>query len=96
MEMPLDSSGFCFAHCSVEDLITTYCCLNQKQSDIYTKHHQTQYPTLAKITWDHLAIQGSSVLSECTFSGGGLTDTKTRSQLSLVTFKALKILKSCY
>ena len=68
----------------------------QKCSDIKLKHHQTQYPTLAKITRDYLAIQGSSVSSERAFSGGGLTDTKARNQLSPETFQALQILKSCY
>ncbi|KIM75155.1 hypothetical protein PILCRDRAFT_13838 [Piloderma croceum F 1598] len=59
-------------------------------------HHQTQYLTLAKIARDYLAIQGSSVPSEHTFSGGGLMDTKAQNQLSQETFEALQILKSCY
>jgi len=69
---------------NVEDLILwwgvrpVHHCLNWKCADIYLKHHQTQYPTLAKITWDYLAIQGSSVSSECAFSGGGLMDTKAQ------------------
>ena len=51
---------------SVDDLIlwwgVSVChCLNQKCAHIYLKHHQTQYPTLAKITQDYLAIQGLSV-----------------------------------
>jgi hypothetical protein len=71
-------------------------CLDQICADIYLKHHQTQYLTLAKIAWDYLAIQGSSVPSERAFSGGGLTDTKARNQLSQETFEALQILKSCY
>ena len=68
----------------------------QKCSDIKLKHHQTQYPTLAKIARDYLVIQGSSVSSERAFSGSRLTDTKARNQLSQETFEALQILKSCY
>jgi len=60
------------------------------------KASPTQYRTLAKIARDYLAIQGSSVSSERAFSGGGLTDTKARNQLSPETFEALQILKSCY
>jgi hypothetical protein len=94
LDCPLDPS--------VEDLILwwgvrpIHHCLDQKCADIYLKHHQTQYPTLTKIAQDYLAIQGSSVSSEHTFSGGGLTDTKAQNQLSLETFEALQILKSCY
>ena len=85
---------------SIEDPIlwwgvSVVCCLNQKCADIKLKHHQTQYPTLAKITWDY-PIQGSSVPSEHTFSGGGLTDTKAQNQLLQETFEALQIQKSCY
>ena len=71
-------------------------CLNQKCAHVYLKHHQTQYPTLAKITWDYLAIQSSSVSLEHAFSGSGLTDTKAWNQLSSKTFEVLQILKSCY
>ena len=62
----------------------------------HSQHHQTQYPTLARIARDYLAIQGSSVPSERSFSSGGLTDTKSRNPLSPETFEALQILKSCY
>lgn len=60
------------------------------------QRHQTQFPTLARIARDYLAIQGSSVSSERAFSSGGLTDTKARNQLKPETFEALQILKSCY
>jgi hAT family C-terminal dimerisation region len=68
------------------------------QSTIYhlLKHHQTQFPTLARIARDYLAIQGSSVPSERAFSSGGLTDTKFRNRLKPETFEALQILKCCY
>jgi len=71
-------------------------CLDRIYADIYLKHHQTQYLTLAKIVRDYLAIQGSSVPSERAFSGGGLTDTNAWNQLLQETFEALQILKSCY
>jgi hypothetical protein len=61
-----------------------------------SQHHQTQFPTLARIARDYLAIQGSSVALERSFSSGGLTDTKSRNSMSPETFEALQILKSCY
>jgi hypothetical protein len=45
---------------------------------------------------DYLAIQGSSVPSECAFSRGGLTGTKLQNQLKLKTFEGLQILKTGY
>lgn len=60
------------------------------------QQHQLQYPTLARIARDYLAIQGSSVASERAFSSGGRTDDKSRNQLSTEVFEALQILKSCY
>jgi hypothetical protein len=60
------------------------------------KHHQTQFPTLAKIAWDYLAIQGSSIPSEWSFSSGGLTNMKARNSLLPETFETLQILKGCY
>ena len=55
-----------------------------------------QYPMLARVTRDYLAIQGSSVPSECAFSSGGLTGTRLRSRLNPRMFEALQILKSRY
>jgi hypothetical protein len=63
---------------------------------LHLQHHQTQFPTLARIARDYLAIQGSSVPLEHAFSSGGLTDTKARNQLKPETFEALQILKCCY
>jgi hypothetical protein len=60
------------------------------------KYHTTQYPMLSQIAHDYLAIQGSSVPSECAFSSGGLTGTLLRNQLSPRHFEALQILKSAY
>jgi len=55
-----------------------------------------QYPTLARIARDYLAIQGSSVPSERAFSSGGLTGTRLRGRLSPDIFEALQVLKSGY
>jgi hAT family C-terminal dimerisation region len=55
-----------------------------------------QYPTLARIARDYLAVQGSSVPSERVFSSGGLTGTRLRGRLSPQIFEALQILKSGY
>ena len=70
--------------------------ITMKCVETFLQHHQTQFPTLARIARDYLAIQGSSVPSERSFSSGGLTDTKSRNSLSLEIFEALQILKSCY
>ncbi|KAF8256625.1 hypothetical protein EI94DRAFT_1544040, partial [Lactarius quietus] len=43
---------------------------------------------------DYLAIQGSSVALECTFSSGRLTGTYLHNHLKTDTFEALQILKS--
>jgi coenzyme F420-reducing hydrogenase delta subunit len=55
-----------------------------------------QYPVLAAMARDYLAIQGSATLSECAFSSGSLTDTKHRNHLTPALFEALQILKSAY
>lgn len=55
-----------------------------------------QYPTLARIARDYLAVQGSSVPSERAFSSGGLTGTRLRGRLSPDIFEALQVLKSGY
>ncbi|PSS06512.1 hypothetical protein PHLCEN_2v3714 [Hermanssonia centrifuga] len=56
-------------------------------------HHATQYPVLASLACDYLAIQGSSVPSERAFSGGGRSGTAARNRLSAKTFEALQVLK---
>lgn len=45
---------------------------------------------------DYLAIQGSSVPPEHTFSSGGLTGTILHNNLTPEVFKAIQILKSGY
>lgn len=55
-----------------------------------------KYPTMKCIACDYLAIQGSATPSERAFSGGGITDTARRNQLSPEVFEALQILKSAY
>ncbi|KIK43880.1 hypothetical protein CY34DRAFT_803305 [Suillus luteus UH-Slu-Lm8-n1] len=44
-------------------------------------HHSIQYPTIARIAKDYLAIQGSAVASERAFSSGGITGTTRRNCL---------------
>ena len=51
---------------------------------------------LARMAWDYLAIQGSSMPSEHAFSNASLTDTQQRNQLTPDMFKALQVLKSAY
>jgi hypothetical protein len=55
-----------------------------------------QYPILARIAKDYLAIQGSAVSSERAFSGGGITGTPHRNSLHPKTFGHLQLLKSAY
>lgn len=55
-----------------------------------------QYPTLAKIAKDYLAIQGSAVSSEQAFSSSGITTTARRNRLLPETIEALQLLKSGY
>lgn len=55
-----------------------------------------QYPTLAKIAKDYLAIQGSAVPSERAFSSSGITTTARRNRLLPETIEALQLLKSGY
>jgi len=62
----------------------------------HSQKHSTQYPVLARMARDYLAIQGSATLSERTFSNASLTDTKQRNRLLPDTFEALQILKSAY
>lgn len=61
-----------------------------------TQCHSLQYPTLAQMAADYLAIQGSAAPSERAFSSGGITDSKRRNRLSPQMFEALQILKSAY
>lgn len=58
--------------------------------------HSTQYPTLAMMAKDYLAIQGSSVASERAFSSAAFTTTAHRNCLLPETVEALQILKAGY
>lgn len=58
--------------------------------------HQFEYPILARIARDYLAIQGSAVASERVFSGAGLTVTNRRNRLSARMISALQRLKNAY
>jgi hypothetical protein len=55
-----------------------------------------QYPTIAWIAKDYLAIQGSAVPSERVFSSSALTATARRSRMLSETFGQLQLLKSAY
>ncbi|KIJ54617.1 hypothetical protein M422DRAFT_240705 [Sphaerobolus stellatus SS14] len=59
-------------------------------------YHSMEYPTLARIVWDYLAIQGSSVPCKHCFSSSGLTGTNHCNCLLPKTFEALQILKNAY
>ena len=61
-----------------------------------SQKHLGQYPVLARMAQDYLAIQGSSTPSERVFSNASLTDTQQRNQLTPEMFEALQILKSAY
>jgi hAT family C-terminal dimerisation region len=64
--------------------------LNPKQQ------HQVQFPTLARIAQDYLAIPGSSVASERAFSSMRHIGTDHRNKLSTEMFQAIQILKGGY
>ncbi len=55
---------------------------------------QNKSPILCKIAKDYLAMMVTSVPSERTFSQGGLTVTKSRTQLHSQTVRELICLKS--
>jgi len=60
------------------------------------QQHSMQYPTVARIAKDFLAIQGSAVPSERTFSSSSLTATACHNHLLSETFGQLQLLKSAY
>lgn len=63
--------------------------------DILQKNAK-DFPTLARLARDYLAIQGSSVASEHAFSSGGLTDTLQRNRMEPFLFGRVQILKHAY
>ena len=65
-------------------------------ADMSSQRHTSQYPTLSRIDWDYLAIQGSATPSEWAFSSGGLMATAHRNKLSIQMFESLQLLKSAY
>lgn len=58
--------------------------------------YSRQFPTLAHIAKDYLAIQGSSTPSECAFSSSGITATPCHNSLQPTTFSTLQIVKFRY
>ena len=67
----------------------------------YQKGKQYEFPTIARMARDHLAIPGSSAPSECVFSGGSDLVTKKRNQLGgdnirrLLFMRDWGVLKEC-
>jgi len=64
-------------------------------SDVLQKNVK-DFPTLAHLTRDYLAIQGSSIASEWAFSSGGLTDTLQHNHMEPFLFGWVQILKHAY
>lgn len=58
------------------------------------KYHAGEYPTLARIARDYLAIPATSVPCERVFSGGADLITKKRGSLNEITIRAFICLKS--
>jgi hAT family C-terminal dimerisation region len=75
---------------------TVISCSLISDANLCFQHHASQYPTLARMARDYLAIQGSAVPSERAFSSGGLSATQRRNQLSPALFESLQLLKSAY
>lgn len=57
------------------------------------KRNALRYPILSRIARDYLAIQGTSVASERTFSSAGLTDSNRRRRLTPDNFASIQIAK---
>jgi hypothetical protein len=55
-----------------------------------------QYPPIARIAKDYLAIQGSAAPSERAFSSSALTATACCNRVLSETFGQLQLLKSAY
>ena len=66
-----------------------------EQTDIlkYWSTKQYQYPTIARIARDHLAIPATSAASERVFSNGSDIITKKRNRLSPSTIRYLLCLR---
>ena len=60
----------------------------------YWKLKQAEYPTIARMARDHLAIPATSTASERVFSQGGDIVTKKRNRLALETIRELLCLRS--
>ena len=60
------------------------------------KDNQSQFPTLAKMARDYLAMQASSVPSERGFSKSGLTVSNLRNRLNPETVRYLMCLQSWF
>ncbi|KZT50754.1 hypothetical protein CALCODRAFT_418418, partial [Calocera cornea HHB12733] len=56
--------------------------------------HSAEYPGLARMAMDYLAIQGSATAVERVWSSASNTDTRNRNRLSPTRFEALQFLKA--
>ena len=63
---------------------------------MWQQQPDSKYPTLKRIAFDYLVIQGSAISSERAFSSGGITGSACRNRLIVKVFGALQILKSAY
>jgi hypothetical protein len=61
---------------------------------LWWKAHEKEFPIIAQIAHDYLAVQATSVPSEQAFSVAGLTITKLRNRLTPQTARACMCLKS--
>ena len=81
-----------------ESELTRYLAAPAADSDVnvleWWKHHAFEYPCLARIARDYLAIPATSAPCERVFSGGGDLVTKKRGSLSDKIIQALMCLKS--
>ncbi|CAB4430555.1 unnamed protein product [Rhizophagus irregularis] len=61
---------------------------------LYWKLHEKEFPNLAKMARDYLAVPGTSVPVECVFSGGTDLVSHRRCSLSPETIRVCMCLKS--
>ena len=65
-------------------------------SYMFLQDHWFEYPILSRIARDYLAIPGSSVPAERSFSSGRHIGTDFRNRISLEIFESLQVMKNGY